>query len=231
MKEAKRTTKKSQIIKNGKEIIYHNLANMLTVSRMIMTFLFAYFVWNILQNEMNVRNVSSAAICLLSIWMSDLLDGPLARKLGIANQFGATLDVMADMLFVFLIHMQLAYQHLLSVWFIVLMIEKSVNYVMTSRLMNQKRGEAFVFIRDPIGKLVSASYFFTPVIVLMAYFSNGILQKGLYISIVLIALAGAISSIYRMQYTIRFMNESEKCVQRREENNDGHRKCRNYQMI
>lgn len=146
-----------------KKVIMKNLANLLTGIRIIATFILCSKIMNILLGKKtDIGEYIWIAILFLIIWISDITDGKVARKLNVSSMFGAKFDVIADNIFVFMLHILLAFYHIVPIWFIVLMLEKIMNYIVSSYIISRKTNGRFDFIRDPLGKVLSASYFLTP---------------------------------------------------------------------
>jgi CDP-diacylglycerol--glycerol-3-phosphate 3-phosphatidyltransferase len=92
----------------GKMRIMKNLPNRITISRMVIIFIFIFFA-NVDANKINfiipitqeMAHVSHVIAYILAIiaGFSDLLDGYLARKYGCVSDFGKLMDPLADKIF------------------------------------------------------------------------------------------------------------------------------------
>lgn len=178
-------------------ILFQNAANILTGSRIVCTFMFCYCVNNLFKQGMEIPIYFNCFIWLLIICLSDFFDGKIARKFQIANSFGATFDVIADLVFVFSIHIQLAYYHIIPAWYIALIIEKIANYIITSHNISRKSSGEFFYIRDSIGKIVSASYFITPFLIIFLCKFKSVDYILIPLCIAIQAMLGIYSSVYR----------------------------------
>jgi len=140
------------------------IPNMITITRIIMSFLFTY---TIVEQFVYGQDLTINLIVLfLAICCSDLLDGKIARKLKAVSIIGAKLDVFADLLYIILSYITLITIKLLPLWFLGFICIKFSEFVMTSKFMkrnNKSLGNAFVF--DKIGRIVSATFFIIPGIV------------------------------------------------------------------
>lgn len=182
-----------------KKVIMKNLANLFTGIRIIATFILCSKIMNILLGKKtDIGEYIWIAILFLIIWISDITDGKVARKLNVSSMFGAKFDVIADNIFVFMLHILLAFYHIVPIWFIVLMLEKIMNYIVSSYIISRKTNGRFDFIRDPLGKVLSASYFITPCLLLASYMIGEEMYFIANILIEIIAILGIASSVYRM---------------------------------
>src|SRR3989344_1836695 len=81
------------------------LANLLTFSRLILTFIFIYLI--------SREQIIPAIICLLLAGLSDLLDGYVARKLNQVSEYGRIFDTAVDGIFLTLTSLSLlAYDYI-----------------------------------------------------------------------------------------------------------------------
>ncbi len=80
------------------KIIIKNIPNLITITRIIMTFIFIY---TIEQQFVYGENLNiSLTILFLAICLSDFVDGKIARKTNSTSIIGAKLDVFADLLYI-----------------------------------------------------------------------------------------------------------------------------------
>ncbi len=185
-------------MKRLKTSTIRNLANLLTGIRILATFLVCHRIGLLLDEKGNmVRYIEIAALFLI-IWISDIADGEVARRLKISSVFGAKFDVIADAIFVFMIHLLLASYHIVPIWFIALMAEKILNYIVSSYIVSKRGNSNFRFIRDPWGKTIAASYFLTPCLLLAGHIAGDGLRLTANIFLAVIAILGICSSVYRI---------------------------------
>ncbi|MBQ9953973.1 MAG: CDP-alcohol phosphatidyltransferase family protein [Eggerthellaceae bacterium] len=127
------------------------------------------------------------AFWLLYTWCgaSDLIDGPIARRLGEESAFGARLDSAADLAFAIACCLSLLAECNLATWLIVtiavLAIAKALFYALArdkGRDLHSKENKAAglaTFITLPVLFLTSLSVAALPACILAAY---SILQEG-----------------------------------------------------
>jgi cardiolipin synthase len=112
---------------------YLNVANLVSLIRLILLPVFFYFLMYYLQWQKGAEvagvtrvyyltTIALAAIILLTDW----LDGWLARKLETVNPLGAFLDPLADKFFAFFTMALLAWAEILPVWLVLLVFFKEM---------------------------------------------------------------------------------------------------------
>lgn len=136
------------------------LPNSITVSRIIMTFIFLYFI--IEQFMYGKWGYVSLMLTFTAICISDLLDGKLARKMRATSVFGAKLDVFADLLYIVVSYVALINFKILPLWFLVFIFLKFTEFIITSNFIKRYNNSNNVFIFDKVGKIVSALFLVIP---------------------------------------------------------------------
>jgi phosphatidylglycerophosphate synthase len=87
-----------------------------------------------------------------AIIVSDVADGYLARKLKCTSDMGAKLDIISDTLYTLLSLTAFAYFNIIPVWFIFIMVLKLLEFMITSKLIkDRKKTESIIFF-DKMGK-------------------------------------------------------------------------------
>ena len=112
---------------------YLNVANLVSLIRLILLPVFFYFLMYYLQWQKGpevagvtrvyyITTIALAAIILLTDW----LDGWLARKMETVNPLGAFLDPLADKFFAFFTMALLAWAEILPIWLVLLVFFKEM---------------------------------------------------------------------------------------------------------
>ena len=101
------------------------LVNFITASRVILGLLFLYYVL------VDLNTVNLTIIFIITAF-SDMLDGRLARKYGLATDDGAKFDVICDFAFIILSTLALVLIDLIPAWFLLVIILKLVEFFKTS---------------------------------------------------------------------------------------------------
>ena len=144
---------------------YKEVPNDLSFLRIILSCFFAISFNNLLINKNNVILPFTLFLILL---LTDYLDGFIARKTSNTSDFGALIDVGADMIFVFLSYMVLTINNMLHPFFILVLILKFIEFIYTSNKKHTSKRVVF----DTIGKNVSKFWIVFPGIICILYYMN-----------------------------------------------------------
>ena len=119
-----------------------NIANKLTITRIILTFIFMFFLF--------CRGVfaKSAALLIFSLAaLSDFFDGRIAKKKNIVSDFGKFMDPVADKILTLAAFAAFVQMHLIQAWMLVIIIARE--FVVTSlRLFALNKGRVLVAARS-----------------------------------------------------------------------------------
>lgn len=159
-------------------IVYKILPNIITLSRILLTYVFL-----LLQNKQyhGIKNKETflyLSFVFLCICITDLIDGKIARFFNTKSYLGSFLDVAADAAFIFSSSIFLNIHGILPFWFTITMLIKFVEFIITSyawkKIVN-KTSELFIY--DPIGRLTAVLFYIIPGLVgiLFYKFENNLL--------------------------------------------------------
>lgn len=173
--------------------------NLITITRIIMSFIFVYTIGEevIFSQERSM----SLVILFLAICASDLLDGRVARKTNSVSIKGAKLDVFADLLYIILSYVTLVTMKILPLWFLVFVCLKFTEFVITSKFMkNNNKSSDNPFVFDKVGRVVAAIFFIIPGIACIykyfEYYNMAIILNSI---LFVVFLAGIYSSYLRIR--------------------------------
>ncbi|MBD7912120.1 MULTISPECIES: CDP-alcohol phosphatidyltransferase family protein [Clostridium] len=184
------------------------IPNSITITRMVLTFIFLYFILE--QFQYKKDNIISLIFVFLVICISDLADGKIARRMGTSSVLGAKLDVSADLLYIIISYSALIVVGILPVWFLIFVCFKFIEFTATSKFIkyyNQESKNVFVF--DKIGRKVAAIFFIIPGLACISrcmFVDNGL--SFVYCILYLTCVAGLYSSIQRVRSCIKLYNIS-----------------------
>lgn len=139
--------------------IMKNLPNRITISRMVIIFIFIFFA-NVDANKINfivpitpeMAHISHVIAYILAIiaGFSDLLDGYLARKYGCVSDFGKLMDPLADKIFMVATLITMTDYRLVPAWMVVVILSRE--FLVTGlRMLATSRGQ--VIAADKGGKI------------------------------------------------------------------------------
>lgn len=176
---------------------YKKIPNVITISRIIMSFLFVY---NINQQYQGHNRTMNLLVLFIGICSSDLLDGNIARKINAVSKFGAKLDVFADLLYIILSYVTLVNIKILPMWFLVFVCFKFSEFVITSKFIRKSTNLEGQFVFDKVGRIVSATFLIIPGIICFYncfYIYNLNLIFNYFINMLFVA--GLLSSYLRIK--------------------------------
>jgi CDP-diacylglycerol--glycerol-3-phosphate 3-phosphatidyltransferase len=129
------------------------MANLVTLSRLLLLFI---VVWLMYQQPTPWQFASFFLVIL--IFLSDALDGYVARKRGESSLFGALFDIAGDRIVELTLWIVFADNALVPIWVPLVFIARGV-IVDTIRSSNAVAHgvEPFALMRSPIGKFIVAS--------------------------------------------------------------------------
>lgn len=186
------------------------LPNSITVSRIIMTFIFLYFI--IEQFIYGKWGYVPLMLTFTAICMSDLIDGKLARKMRVTSIFGAKLDVFADLLYIVVSYAALINFGILPLWFLIFIFLKFTEFIITSDFIKRYNNSNNVFIFDKVGKVVSALFLVIPGIACFLKCSGIYNFQGLINCILYFMAAGGIYSSYLRIKTCLSINSAKERI-------------------
>lgn len=165
----------------NKEFFY--ISNQISILRIILVIPVIYFLIN-----QNHNNTNIIAALLIAMYISDLLDGYLARRLNQVSELGKIIDPLADKIAVVSIAIILFFQGRLETWFFIVVVARDVLILVFGLYLKSK--SKIVLMSNYPGKL---AVFSIGIIVLLAVFNYEnfeLLKKAIsylyYISVFLI---------------------------------------------
>lgn len=126
-----------------------NIANKITISRIILTFVFMFFLfchglW---------AKVASLVI-FLSAALSDFLDGMIAKKRNMITDFGRLMDPIADKILVLAAFAAFVQMQLIEAWMFVIIVSREI-LITSLRLFALNKGKVLSATRAGKHKTVS----------------------------------------------------------------------------
>ncbi|MCK4261086.1 MAG: CDP-alcohol phosphatidyltransferase family protein [Halanaerobiales bacterium] len=169
-----------------------NIPNMLTLSRVVLTVLLNFYIFNYF------GSMSIPILIFVAIFLTDFLDGKIARLNGKTSSFGAVFDVLADLFYMVVSYIVLYRLQIIPLWFLFVILIKFLEFVITSYFLKNYFCEKSIFVFDYIGRLVAVLFYIIPV---LAYVSSQFSQSIYFFIIQLIYIITFMaftSFIYRL---------------------------------
>lgn len=126
-----------------------NLPNKLTISRIILTFIFIFFV-----TQEGLAPMVIACIIFLLASLTDFYDGYLAKRHNMVSDFGKLMDPIADKFLILSAFMAFVWMQAVEIWMVVLILGREI--IITSfRIFALTKGKVLAAERGGKHKTVS----------------------------------------------------------------------------
>lgn len=165
----------------NKEFFY--ISNQISLLRIILVIPVIFLIFN-----QNYNNTNIIAAFLIAIYISDLLDGYLARKLNQVSELGKIIDPLADKIVVVSIAIALFLQGRIETWFFLVVVARDLLIIIFGLYLKSKN--KIVLMSNYPGKLAVFSIGLIIFLAVFNYENNELLEKVIsylyYISVFLI---------------------------------------------
>lgn len=174
------------------------LPNMITLLRVVLSLFLNFYI------VAHYGSILIPIIISFIIFLTDFLDGKIARINRSVSNVGAVLDVVADLFYIVVSYIVLYTFHILSLWFLFIIIFKFVEFVITSYFIKKISNQKSIFVFDFVGRYVAVIFYIIP---LVSYVSFQFLQTK-YLSLInallyIITFIVFVSSSYRIGNCIK----------------------------
>lgn len=159
-----------------------NIPNSLSILRIFLSIILSILLFN----QYNANLI----LIYLIIILTDILDGHIARKTNKTTNFGAKLDITADMLLVVLTYIPLLIKNEIPLWFLFVILLVISEFVLIQK--NNKKVEY-----DFIGKYFGIGCMALPLIIIILNLLN--IEYITSIFLILLTLMGIISVIDKLK--------------------------------
>ncbi|WMM23692.1 CDP-diacylglycerol--glycerol-3-phosphate 3-phosphatidyltransferase [Tissierella sp. MB52-C2] len=130
-----------------------NIANMITILRILLIPVYLYFFYSSLRN-----NILLAGIIFIIAGISDVLDGYIARKYNMTSRLGIVLDPIADKLMMFTILISFTTKGIISVWILIALGIKEIAMISGGAILYLFKGKQ-VMPSNKYGKVATLSFY------------------------------------------------------------------------
>ena len=155
-------------------------------------------------------NMLIPVITVFIIFMSDFLDGKIARLYDTTSKFGEVLDVLADLFYIVVSYIVLWTYNILPLWFLFIILYKFVEFIITSYLIERSNDKKSIFIFDFLGRGIAVVFYVLPISVYLSFcFSRSLYLFIVNICITIIPSLVLASTIYRIIQCISGSRKNE----------------------
>jgi cardiolipin synthase len=174
-----------------------SIPNLITLARILLV---PVIVWAITAGEMSL-----AFMLFMLAGISDAVDGFLAKRFGMASEFGAYLDPLADKALIVSIYVALGISEAIPRWLVILVVSRDimiVGAIMLSWLMGRP-----VAVRPLlVSKLNTVAQIVLACLVLAALAFHWDIEPALVLTMGLVALLTLLSVGFYLTEWVRHMN-------------------------
>ena len=172
------------------------MANLLTQARFPLTAVYCVFLFRGRYTPLILGPVFAAVV------ISDILDGKIARRCDVKTDFGAVLDVSADLFFILASLTTLCLQRLFPAWGIAAIGLKFLEFWITSRFAQSPDSAYFWF--DLPGRCAVSIWYALPILIPIYAFYRPNAETAAVVSAILIPTAALslVSGLRRIRKTI-----------------------------
>lgn len=139
------------------------LPNLITLLRVVLTCFLNIYILH------NPGKISAPIVLYFLIFLSDFMDGKIARIFEYTSSFGAVFDVVVDLFYIVASYCTLVYLNIAPFWFLMVILIKFMEFVITSFLLKRRSRVNSMFIFDFIGRLTSVLFYITPLLMYVSY--------------------------------------------------------------
>ncbi len=121
---------------------FMTIPNLLSLFRILLILPIAYFVWN--------DRLKGVIVLILISFVSDYLDGIIARRYNQISEWGKILDPLADKLAIGIMLIILYLKHKAPLWLVIIVVGRDVGIILIGLIMAKKY--RFITTSNFIGK-------------------------------------------------------------------------------
>jgi len=188
------------------DLLKKHIPNCLSAIRLLVVLPFVVGIYTVYTANYPANWHNVLIILLFScIIVSDVLDGFLARKWQSATVWGAKLDIIADASYIIATLTIFAYLYITPAWFVVVMLAKCAEFILTSKIMNsleksqksqKSPNKPRVAVFDKIGKTAVSAVMLLPSVFLLRNILDYRLIMTVFVYLLTVALV--ISFLHRV---------------------------------
>ena len=170
-----------------------SIPNLITLSRILLTCIATLYIYRYF------GSIFVPLVISLVIFLSDYLDGYIARRFGNTSWLGSILDIAADLFYIVSTYIVLYVFDVLPFWFFLVIIFKFVEFLATSYLLKKSDNEKFRFVFDIMGRTAAVFFYIIPIFSYVAFKASPAIYYFItQIFIKVITILSVTSSFYRI---------------------------------
>lgn len=144
------------------------LVNLVTLLRIPLTVIGIFGLYQYSQSADNLWKIIFILISIC-IYISDFIDGRLARQWKVTSDKGARLDLFCDSFYIISCLITMIWLKLSSPWILVIVFYKLFEFILLSKIKRKFfKGETLYFY-DKLGRVLSVLFYLTPAMLLILH--------------------------------------------------------------
>lgn len=181
-------------IKRNK-LLFNVLPNIITTFRIILTIIVIYFL------QTSQKNLYVFLSINVLIFVSDIIDGKIARKFNTVSHIGELLDITADIFYVIAMSAIIAFLKIIPLYYVFVVAAEFLIFLITSKYI-KNNGKYFGF--DMLGRILAVIYYITPSVMFIVFEKNKQFHNCLYNYLsIIITFFTIVVIIYRIYLVIK----------------------------
>jgi cardiolipin synthase (CMP-forming) len=147
----------------GPSELKKSIPNMLTLLRV------ALACWLLLYIPGHYGEIIVPIGVSLAIFLTDFLDGRLARRWGCGSRAGAALDIAVDFFYILSMSILMCVNSIIPLWFICVVVYKFVEFIVTSMIFRAQSDSKQGLVFDFMGRIAAALFYVIPILEYAVY--------------------------------------------------------------
>jgi Phosphatidylglycerophosphate synthase len=139
------------------------IPDLITLLRVVLTCLLNVYILN------NFDRVSIPIVISFLIFLSDFIDGKIARIFANTSYFGAVFDIVADLFYIVASYGTLIYLKIAPFWFLTVILYKFIEFLITSFLLKRHSRVSSMFVFDFIGRFTTILFYIAPLLIYVSF--------------------------------------------------------------
>lgn len=140
---------------------YKTIPNLITFSRILASIILFCIIGSSKELSPSTVKIFTIIIITAYIYLSDVLDGFLARHFHVSSPLGAKIDILADLFYILSQILLLAYQRKIHIILVILVVVEFTIFITTSHHCCKITGIKKVWF-DKIGRFTAIYYYIMP---------------------------------------------------------------------
>ncbi len=168
------------------------IPNMITLLRVVLSCLINIYICY------NFGKILIPVVVTLVIFLTDFIDGKIARHMNITTRFGGIFDTITDLFYIIITYYVLYLYQVLPLWFLFVIFFKFAEFIITSAILNKSKKSGSSLVFDYVGRLAAVNFYVIPIFSYVTYHINSSIFSHINILLYIVVTLVFISTTYRI---------------------------------